>query len=105
MSGSGSKNHWDFMRAEAGTLVSIIVMGICLGIFRSKFTTVSEHDPTEEQLVIPKPPFCDVPDSNLEKLFYFDLGGTYCLCEKQVRMDIKTICQSTICQSHSSLIS
>ena len=34
-------------------------------------------------MILPQPPFCAVPEENLEKLFYFDLGGTYCLCEKQ----------------------
>ena len=67
------------------SLLPITVVGICLLILRAKFTSVGDHDPTEEQLILPQPPFCSVPDENLEKLFYFDLGGTYCLCEKQVR--------------------
>mmetsp|Transcript_17809 Transcript_17809/g.37002 ORF Transcript_17809/g.37002 Transcript_17809/m.37002 type:complete len:525 (+) Transcript_17809:169-1743(+) len=72
-----------FMSSEVCKLLPTAVVGICLGILRSKFTSVDDHDPTEEQLILPQPPFCSVPDANLEKLFYFDLGGTYCLCEKQ----------------------
>lgn len=79
---SSSKNE-KMIYGEVATLTPLVIMGIGLAILRSKFTIVSDHDPTEEQLILPQPPFCSVPDENLDKLFYFDLGGTYCLCEKQ----------------------
>lgn len=40
--------------------------------------------PTDEQLIPPVPKFCDGLRPGMEKqIFYFDLGGTYCACEKQ----------------------
>lgn len=41
-------------------------------------------DPSAEQMVMPTPPFCTAVKPEMqEHFFYFDLGGTYCACEKQ----------------------
>ena len=65
------------------SFLPLLILGVVLAFLRSSYTKVAEHEPTPAQMIIPQPPFCAVPEENLEKLFYYDLGGTYCLCEKQ----------------------
>lgn len=54
------------------------------------------HDvtPSEETLKMPTPPFCTGITPGMEhKFFYFDLGATYCACERQ--WDIKEYWRKT----------
>ena len=60
-----------------------IVYVVTVIVIRATMTSVSEHAPTAEQARLPQPPFCEVREEWIDKLFYFDLGATYCLCEKQ----------------------
>jgi len=75
-------------------IAMLVVLCIVVMSLRSVFINVSNHNPTAEQMILLQPPFCTVAEENLDKLFYFDLGGTYCLCESQ--WNIKEYWQKTL---------
>ena len=64
------------------TLIPLIIVMIALIVLRNGFTHVSDHDPTVEQSKMPTNELFTVKAGHEDDYFYYDLGGTWCVCEK-----------------------
>jgi len=71
-------------RYVVAELWPVIFLAITIFVLRYVCTNPNTNIATEEQMKIPTPPFCtSVKPEYGNKLFYYDMGGTYCVGERQ----------------------
>ena len=80
---TGSHNVLAHLMKWFCAILPVVLIGSLVLIFRISFTDVAENEPSAEQQIAPEPPFCTPKETMRGNFFYFDLGGTYCVCEKQ----------------------